>query len=57
VLTEHNLFAMIGRILARLPNPVWERPKKIKPEAVFFRQPLLHRAAMRARTLVSRKVA
>jgi hypothetical protein len=57
VLTEHNLFAMIGRLLARMPTPAWEWPKKIAPESVFSRQPLLRRAAMRARTLVSRKVA
>jgi hypothetical protein len=48
VLTEHNLFALLGRVLARAPKPLWEWPRKIFPKTGFFRQPLLQRAATRA---------
>lgn len=54
VLNDHNLFALIGRVLPRLPNRIWERARRIAPEAVFFRRPLLHRAATRARAALYR---
>lgn len=54
VLNEHNLFALLGRVLAQLPGPTWERPRKIAAETAFVRQPLLQRAAARAHRVLRR---
>jgi Glycosyltransferase family 10 (fucosyltransferase) C-term len=54
VLTEHNLFALVGRILPRLRQPIWERRREIASEFAFIRKPLLYRVAMRARAALYR---
>jgi Glycosyltransferase family 10 (fucosyltransferase) C-term len=56
VLIEHNLFALLGRILAQVPRPVWERPRKIAPEMAFLRPPLLQRAATRTHQFLRRAI-
>jgi glycosyl transferase family 10 (putative fucosyltransferase) len=54
VMTEHNLFALLARILARLPTASSERPRKIAPELAFIRKTVLHRGAARIRDALFR---
>jgi hypothetical protein len=54
VLTEHNLFALLSRILAQLPAGVNERPRRIAPESDFPRRTLLRRGAARVRNALFR---
>jgi len=50
VLTEHNLFALVDRLLSRLAPTASERRRRIAPESEFLRKTVFHRGAARVRS-------